>query len=193
MNGVQLGGWFVEEENFGAQRHGAGQGKELLLSAGELAGLPVEPGFHAEIGSGFPHPKVDFLLGQAEVFKAEGEFVPYLVSDHLPVRILEKKTDFFCGGFPVQGRERRPVIKNHAHPFAIGCKGRFQLPEQGGFAAAGTSAEHRKRAGREGKRDIVQRRRICTGIGKGQMLDFNLFHLVSSKKLMAAGRKQSMP
>src|SRR6202041_1547011 len=61
--GIEAGGGLVEEKNFGAVNHGAGDAEALLHSAGEAVDQRFAFGFEAGLGDAFGQARRDFGRG----------------------------------------------------------------------------------------------------------------------------------
>ena len=74
-NGIKLTGRFVQNEHTGLHRHDRRQIQELLLPAGQLRDVLVEPGLNAEKGGHLSHPAPDGRRVIPQALQAKGEFV----------------------------------------------------------------------------------------------------------------------
>ena len=92
-DGVQLAGWFVQNQNFRLHGHDGSQIQKLLLSPGQLRHISVKPVLNTEIAGHFGNSGPHGLLGTAQAFQPEGQLVPDLVGNDLVVGILHHIAD----------------------------------------------------------------------------------------------------
>ena len=190
-DGVQLTGGLVEDEELGLEDHDGGEIQKLLLTAGELVGLQVEPGLDAEEAGHLRDSAPDLGVAYAQTLQTEGQLVPDLVGDDLAVRGLEDEADLrrlLLGGDVIQG----PTLQGYgARPLSVGSQNGLELAQEGGFSAAGGARQHGKITGPQGQGHIREDCRFLLRVGKGQILDRSEFHLKSSVRSMIRGMRQS--
>ena len=191
-NGVQLAGRLVKDQHLRLHGHDRRQIQQLLLAAGQLRHVPVEPALNTEIAGHFRHPGPHGFLVAAQTFQPEGQLVPDLVRDDLIVGILHHIADFFRL-LPHRHLGKLPPGKQHpAAAAAMGCQHRFQVPQQRRFFAAAAAAEHHILPLLHRQRHVVQRRTaLGGGIGKGQIFDFEMFHCMVSFQCNAVGIRRN--
>ena len=160
--------------------HDGSQIQQLLLPAGQLRHLPVEPLGNAEIAGHFRHAKTHGFLVAAKIFQPEGQLVPDLVRDDLVIGILHDKTDF-CGLLP-QGHllKRLAPERNGSGALAMGHQHRFEVAQQRGLAAAGLAAQQHKFPLPDGEVHMVKGGVCRAGIGKRQIADLKIRHVITS-------------
>ena len=166
-NGVQLTGRLVQDQDLRLHSHNRSQIQQLLLTAGKIGHLPMEPVLNAKITSHFRNTGTHRLLVTAKAFQAEGQFVPNLVSDNLVIGILHHIADF--GRLvPLADFLDRCSIEQYLTGFLpVGCQYRFQLSQECCFTAAGLSAKNNIFSLLNGKVHTVQRLfTLGGGIGK---------------------------
>ena len=190
-DGVQLRGGFVQNEDRGLHGHNGRQIEQLLLASGKLGNILVKPMLNAEKAGHFGHSPADGGGVIAQTFQTEGQLVPHLVGDDLVVGILQHKADA-AALFPLgKLRQRLALEQNGAFQPAVGGQSRLQLPQQGGFSAAGRAAKGDKLTGMDRERQVVQGLLLRIGIGKAQILERKAFHLRSSFRLRIMGTAHS--
>ena len=92
--------------------------------------------------------------------------MPDLVRHDLVLRGLLDKANFLRLRSLVQFIQRLAFKKNLTVSQTVRSQNRFQLPQQGGFAAAGWAAKHHKFPGMHRQRQIVNDILRLIGIGK---------------------------
>ena len=137
--GVEVGEWFVEEEDAGLPDDGAADGDALLLSAGEITRHAREEVFDAEDGGGFADAAGD--VGRREMADAEAES-KVLGDGEVGVEgvVLENHGDIAVAG-------RKVADVGVANEDAAGGEGleSGDHAEGAGFAAAGGAEEDDER------------------------------------------------
>ena len=117
--------------------------------------------------------------------------MPYLIGDHLVLRRLEHKADFFALGPLVQLLQRRALKQDLPLPAAVGGQDAFQLPQEGGFAAARRTAQNQKLPAPDREGHAVQRGALLLRVKEGQIPDCKRFHLRSSLTFRINGVRHS--
>ena len=155
-NGVKLAGGFVQDQNFRLHGHDGRQVQQLLLSAGQIGHVSVEPVLNAEIAGHFRHPGAHSLLVAAQAFQPEGQLMPDLVRHDLIVRILHDEAHL-RGLIPLTHIfQRNAVDADVPASLSVGRKHRFQVPQQRCFAAAAFAAEYHILPPPDGQADVGQ-------------------------------------
>jgi hypothetical protein len=138
---IEGGGGFIEEEELGADGHGAGDGDALLLAAGEFGGALVGMGFQLE-----PAEQVEGLipgLARGELvddFEGEGEVAEGgEVGEEIVVLKNEPGSEaVLAKGFVMGERE---CLAAHVNLSGGGEDEAAEDAEQRGFSAAGRADE----------------------------------------------------
>ena len=175
-NGVKLAGGFVQNQNLRLHGHDGCQVQQLLLSAGQIGNVSVEPVLNAEIAGHFRHPGAHGLLVAAQAFQPEGQLMPDLVRHDLIVRILHDEAHL-RGLIPLTHIfQRNAVDADVPASLSVGRKHRFQVPQQRCFAAAAFAAEYHILPPPDGQADVGQGWPAGGRVGKGQILDLDMCH-----------------
>ena len=186
-NGVQLAGGLVQNQNFRLHGHNGGQIQQLLLPAGKLCHLPVEPVLDAEEAGHLCHPQTHDALLAAQIFQAEGQLMPYLIRDDLIVRVLHHEADFGCL-LPQCNLLQRGAVQQHtAAAGPMGGEDGFQVPQQGSLSTAGPAAQQYILPLGNLQVNICQRRGGGPGIGEAQILEREIRHAITSLMCRKAG------
>ena len=139
-NGVQLAGGFIQNQHLRLHGHDGGQIQKLLLAAGEIGHIPVEPVLNAKITGHLRHAAAHGGLITAQTFQPEGQLMPHLVGDDLVVGVLHDIADFgrlIPLGHVFQGDA---VEANIPAAFTAGSKNAFQMAQESSLAAAAAAA-----------------------------------------------------
>ena len=91
--GVQHGGGFVEDYDFGVHGEYAGYGDALLLAARKKMWGVLGVIFHADGFQGIIHKRAYFGRGDAEIFGGEGDIFLNDAAYYLVIGILEDHAD----------------------------------------------------------------------------------------------------
>ena len=179
-NGVQLAGRLVQHQNIRLHGHDGGQIEKLLLSAGQLRHIPVEPALDAEIAGHLRHPKAHGVRVGAQALQTEGQLVPHLVGDDLVIGILHDKAD--PGRLLPEGNifQRNPVQQDLPAAPAMGSQHGFQVPQKRCLAAAGLAAQYDIFPFFNGEIHTIQRFALRGGVGEIQILDTQMCHWIIS-------------
>ena len=143
-NGIKLTGRFVQNEHTGLHRHDRRQIQELLLPAGQLRDVLVEPGLNAEKGGHLSHPAPDGRRVIPQALQAKGEFVPHLVGDNLVFGVLLHKADSGALLPLIQFFQRAPLETDASQPSAVGRQHRLELSQKRGLATPRRAAQHQE-------------------------------------------------
>ena len=189
-DGVQLAGGLVQNEHAGLQRHDGRQIQKLLLAAGKLCHIFVEPGLDPKKGRHFRHPAADGGRIIAQALQPEGQLMPDLIRHQLIFRALLDEADALRL-LPLGKAVQRSALQQQlACPASVGRQNGLQLPQQRAFAAAGGAAEHQKLALLHRQRKGAEGRLGLFRIGKGQVPDRKELHLASSFQFSITGVRQ---
>lgn len=99
--------------------------------------------------------------------------MPDLIGDDLVVGALLDKADSLRLLPLVHRIQWLSFKKNGAAPASMGCKHRFQLPQQRGFSAAGGTTEHQKLSSPDRQSQMLQNSPRLFRIGKTKVFDYN--------------------
>ena len=162
-DGVELCGWFIENQHFGVHCHNGGQIQKLFFTAREQGGIAVEPILDAEIVCRFRNAQAHFGRGRADTFQAEGELVPHLVRDNLCIGILHHEADVFWRG-------------NRTFELTVRLQFGLQMAQKRGFSASAQAADQNVLSALQRKSDVLQGGCFTFGEEKCQIFDCNLRH-----------------
>ena len=190
---IQLARWLVQYEHFRLHRHYRHQVQQLLLPAGKLRHILVEPPLDPEVACHFRDAQAHRLLINAEAFKSESQLVPDLVCDHLIVGVLHDIADH-RRLFPESGfLQRSPAEKYIAGLFPMRSQHAFQVPQQRSLAASAPAAYRHVTSSFYFKIYIVQCRTAAARIVKRQIFDLKMRHFISSVMFTPAGIIRKIP
>ena len=89
--GVQVGGRLVQDQEPGFQGQDRGQGQELALAAGEGGRVPILQAGQTHQPEAVGHPAPEFVMGQGQVFRAEGHLLVHPGAKELGLEILKQQ------------------------------------------------------------------------------------------------------
>ena len=89
--------------------------------------------------------------------------------------------------------QRPPAVENLSFCPAKGSQRRFELPQQGAFAAAGQPAQGQPLPFRNGQANILQGGSRSARIGKTQIFDFKNCHRSASFPSISRGKNTNSP
>ena len=168
---------------------GRRQIQQLILTAGELAHVALEPVRDAEVAGHLRDPAADDALRQTQVLQPEGQLVPDLVGDDLLLGALHHVADL-AGRYALRQLLLGDAVVIHAALHAAdGCKLPLQQAHQRGFARAGGADQREKIAGLHAEADVVQHRLRLAGKCKAQIFNFKDFQRIRSSTSNSAGKR----
>ena len=156
--GIEIAGWFIGKNDFGATNNGAGDGNALLLTARELIRVIV-----------FTLLKVKTSEGARGLLEARGlsvtsvdKWESYVFNNRKvfdEVEILKNKADFFGAEFGLTARRNAGNIFATQNILAMGGTiKKANNVKKSGFTAAGGAHNHDKLTTFDGEVKIFERK-----------------------------------
>ena len=179
-NGVQLAGGLVQDQQTRLHHHYGRQVQKLLLAAGKIRDVHLEPVFYVEIAGDLRHPAADDVLRHPQVLQPEGQLVPDLVRHYLMLRPLHDETHSGGRSPCVYIRKGHAVQQHLAADVSHGDQLLFEHAKKRGLSAARRTADSHESSLVHAETDAAYGILFAEGVFETQISDCKDLHLASS-------------
>ena len=180
-NGIQLTGRLVQDQHLRLHGHDGCQVQQLLLTAGKVTYIPMEPILDTKVAGHFRNSGTHGLLVTAQGFQAKCQLMPDLIGNDLVIRILHHIADL-AGLVPLGNLfHRNAVEQDLTGVLTMRRQNGFQMPQQGGLAGTGLTAEDNIFALLNRQIHVMKRVfSFCRCVRKAQIFDLEMCHWIAS-------------